>query len=202
MVTVVVIGHNDTTTMRSVDRASATRRGSQHDRSRPGRAGSRGPDAGLLAGRRIGFRVDVRWPAWDWTVAEWTERLERAGAAVTSWRRAQGLKGAEGERKQAEYDAFVGGVDVIVSGLGNCGSCTSWSVKDGLTGLARGLPSIVAVTEQFETLARTLAADQGRPGLRLLVLPFSLHTLPEDEVRGAARARFPGLLENLGARTA
>jgi Fe-S cluster biogenesis protein NfuA len=160
-----------------------------------------GPDAGLVAGRRIGFRVDVLWPAWDWTVAEWTERLERAGAAVTSWRRAQGLKGAEGERKQAEYDAFVGGVDVIVSGLGNCGSCTSWSVKDGLTGLARGLPSIVTVTEQFETLARTLAADQGRPGLRLLVLPFSLHTLPEDEVRRAARALFPGLLENLGART-
>jgi hypothetical protein len=96
----------------------------------------------------------------------------------------------------------VGGVDVIVSGLGNCGSCTSWSVQDGLTGLTRGLPSIVAVTEQFESLGRTLAADQGRPGLRLLVLPFSLHTLPEDEVRRAARALFPGLLENLGARTA
>ena len=30
------------------------------------------------------------WPAWDWTVAERTERLERAGAAVTSWRRAEG----------------------------------------------------------------------------------------------------------------
>ncbi|MEX5636847.1 hypothetical protein [Parafrankia sp. FMc2] len=161
-----------------------------------------GPDAGPLSGKRIGFRVDVLWPAWDWTVSEWTRELEAAGAAVTTWRRAQGLKGAEGERKQAEYDAFVGGVDVVVSGLGNCGSCTSWSVRDGLSGLTRGLPAIVGVTEQFETLARTLAADQGRPGLRLIVLPFSVHTLPEDEVRAHARALYRRLLENLGASVA
>lgn len=158
-----------------------------------------GPEAGPLGGRRVGFRVDVLWPAWDWTVAEWSRELTKAGAVVSSWRRAQGLKGAEGELKQAEYDAFVGGVDVVVSGLGNCGSCTSWSVKDGLAGLNRGLPSIVGVTEQFETLARTLATDQGRSGLRLVVLPFSLHTRPEDEVRAHARSLFPTLLKNLGA---
>jgi len=158
-----------------------------------------GPDAGPLAGRRVGFRVDVLWPAWDWTVEEWTRELAGAGAVVASWRRAQGLKGAEGERKQAEYDAFVSGADILISGLGNCGSCTSWSVKDGLAGLNRGLPSIVAVTAHFETLARTLAAEQGRSGLRLIVLPFSLHTLSEQEVRAHARALFPRLLENLGA---
>lgn len=158
-----------------------------------------GPAVGPLAGRRIGLRVDVLWPAWDWTVEEWTRELEAAGATVTSWRRAQGLKGPEGERKQAEYEAFVGGVDAVISGLGNCGSCTSWSVRDGLTALTSGLPTVVGVTEQFETLARTLATDQGRPGLRLLVLPFSVHTLPEDEVRAHARALFPRLLEQLGA---
>jgi hypothetical protein len=158
-----------------------------------------GPALGPLAGRRIGLRVDVLWPAWDWTVEEWTRELQAAGATVTSWRRAQGLKGPEGERKQAEYEAFVGGVDAVVSGLGNCGSCTSWSVRDGLTALTRGMPTVVGVTDQFETLARTLATDSGRSGLRLVVLPFSLHTLPEEEVRASARALFPRLLEQLGA---
>jgi hypothetical protein len=161
-----------------------------------------GPAAGPLAGRRVGLRVDVLWPAWDWTVEEWSHELEAAGALVSTWRRAQGLKGAEGDRKQAEYEAFVGGVDVVVSGLGNCGSCTSWSIRDGLTALSRGLPTVVGVTEQFETLARTLATDQGRPGLRLVVLPFSVHTLPEEEVRAHARALFPRLLEQLGASVA
>jgi hypothetical protein len=158
-----------------------------------------GPSAGPLAGRRVGFRVDVLWPAWDWTVDEWTRELRAAGATVASWRRAQGLKGVEGERSQAQYEAFIGEADVLVSGLGNCGSCTSWSVRDGLEGLNRGLPTVVAVTEHFQTLARTLATDLGRPGLRLIVLPFSAHTLPEDEVRAAARESYPVLLEVLGA---
>ncbi|EIV94693.1 hypothetical protein [Frankia sp. QA3] len=158
-----------------------------------------GPDLGSLRGRRIGVRVDVLWQAWDQTVDEWIAELERAGAVVTTWRRAQGLKGAEGERKQAEYDAFVGGVDAVVSGLANCGSCTSWSVRDGLNALNRGLPTVVAVTEHFVGLARTLAADNGRPGLRLVELPSSLNTLPEEQVRAHARSSFPALLDAIGA---
>lgn len=158
-----------------------------------------GPDAGPLAGRRVGFRVDVLWPTWDVAVDEWTRALEAAGATVTRWRRQQGLKGADGERAQAAYEAFVGGVDVLVAGLGNCGSCTSWSVQDGLTGLDAGLPTVVGVTANFEVLARTLATDRGRPGLRLLVLPFAANNLTEEETRTAARELFPTLLATLGA---
>ncbi|NDJ88010.1 hypothetical protein DQP56_04455 [Mycolicibacter senuensis] len=158
-----------------------------------------GPDLGPLAGKRIGLRVDVLWAAYDQTVAEWIPELQRAGAVVTTWRRAQGLKGPEGERHQAEYDAFVGGVDAIISGLANCGSCTSWSVKDGLNALHRGIPTVVAVTEHFVGLAATLATDAGRPGLRLLQLDSSLNVLPEDQVRAAARDAFPRLLDALGA---
>ncbi|WP_261574467.1 UGSC family (seleno)protein [Frankia gtarii] len=158
-----------------------------------------GPDLGPLRGRRIGVRIDVLWQAWDQTVDEWIAELERAGAIVTMWRRAQGLKGAEGESKQAEYDAFVGGVDAVISGLANCGSCTSWSVRDGLNALNRGLPAVVGVTEHFVGLARTLAADNGRPGLRLVELPASLNTLTEEQVRAHARASFPALLDAIGA---
>jgi hypothetical protein len=157
-----------------------------------------GPDAGPLAGKRLGIRVDVLWPAWDWTVEEWTPLFEGQGATVTTWRRAQGLKGPEGDRKQAEYDAFVGGVDVLISGLANCGSCTSWSVIDGLNGLTRGIATVVAATEHFESLAHTLAADMGRPGLRLMILPASLNTLPEETVRQRARDLFGPLLASMG----
>jgi hypothetical protein len=86
-----------------------------------------------------------------------------------------------------------------VVGLGNCGSCTSWTVKDALVSHEAGKHTLAVVTEQFETLARTLARQYGRPGLRLLVLPYPLDTRPEDEVRDIARRRFGEALATLGA---
>lgn len=159
-----------------------------------------GPNLGSLVGKRIGLRIDVLWAAYDYTVDEWIPMFEGLGATVATWRRAQGLKGEEGEAHQAEYDAFVGGVDAIVSGLANCGSCTSWSVKDGLNALNRGLPAAVAVTEHFVPLARTLATDAGRGGLRLIELDASLNVLDEHTVRERARAAFPTLLASMGAQ--
>lgn len=158
-----------------------------------------GPDAGPLAGKVVGFRVDVLWASWDHTVEEWTRELEGAGATVRSWRRVQGVPGAEGERLQREYDAFVAGVDVVISGLANCGSCTSWSVRDALTGLAAGLATVCVATQHFAALAHTLAADRGRAGLRVFELPYPYDTLAEADVRAHARAGYRALLGTLGA---
>ena len=44
-----------------------------------------------------------------------------------------------------------------------------------------------------------MANNAGREGLRVLVLPYPLETLPEAEVREIAREHFPKLLEVLGA---
>lgn len=158
-----------------------------------------GPDAGPLHGKTVAIRHDILWASFDWTVEEWTSALERAGATVRTWRRVQGLVGADYDRAQAEYEAMLAGADVAISGLANCGSCTSWSVRDALTAAQRGLPTTAVATAHFEPLARLLAADGGRPGLRLVVLPYPYDTLAEYEVRAHARAAFPRLLEALGA---
>lgn len=55
------------------------------------------------------------------------------------------------------------------------------------------------VTEEFETLAHTMAANAGRAGLRVLVLPYPLEQRPEREVRAIARDFWPALLDVLGA---
>ncbi len=157
-----------------------------------------GPSAGALAGKTVAIRQDVLWHSFDWTVEEWTTGLEAAGAKVLTWRRVQGLVGADYDRAQAEYEAMLATADIAFSGLANCGSCTSWSVRDALTAAARGLPAAVVATEHFEPLARILAADGGRPGLRVMVLPYPFDTLAESEIRAHARALFPRLLEVLG----
>lgn len=159
-----------------------------------------GPDAGALRGRTIGVRHDILWPSFDWTLDEWGSGFEAAGATILRWRRVQGLVGADLARAQGEYEAMLASSDVVISGLANCGSCTSWSVRDALTAAERGLPTAAVATAHFAPLARHLAADGGRPGLRVIVLPYPYDTLPEAEVRAHARAAFPKVLEVLGAR--
>jgi hypothetical protein len=158
-----------------------------------------GPDAGSLAGRSIGFRVDVLWPSWDWVVDEWTKELAANGAAVHTFRRVQGLSGDEGSEADVEYQQFLSDISVAIVGLGNCGSCTSWTVKDATQAANAGLPTVAVVTEQFTSLAGTLARHYGRPGLRTFSLPFPLQTRPEQEVRTIARDAFPSLLALMGA---
>jgi hypothetical protein len=55
------------------------------------------------------------------------------------------------------------------------------------------------VTAEFEHLAHTMAANAGRAGLRVHVLPYPLETRPEAEVREIAREHYPKLLGTLGA---
>ena len=62
----------------------------------------------------------------------------------------------------------------------------------------RGKAAVAVVTREFETLAHTMAANAGRSGLRVLVLPYPLDTLPEKEVRQIAREHYPALLRTLG----
>ena len=58
------------------------------------------------------------------------------------------------------------------------------------------------MTREFEVLSHTMANNAGRQGLRVLVLPYPLETLPETEVREIAREHFPTLLEVLGVVSA
>ncbi len=62
-----------------------------------------------------------------------------------------------------------------------------------------GKTAVAVVTAEFEVLAQTMAANVGRPGLRVHVLPYPLESLPEDEVRAIAREHWPRVLQTLGA---
>ena len=64
---------------------------------------------------------------------------------------------------------------------------------------AGGKTAVAVVTREFESLSHTMSSNAGRKDLRVLVLPYPLETLPEEEVRAIARDHFPKLLEVLGA---
>lgn len=158
-----------------------------------------GPDVGSLQGKKVGFRVDILWRSWDWVADEWAALLRRDGADVTTWR-ALGRTGDEGKRTLAELDSLVEQSDVMIVGLGNCGSCTSWTIHDAVRAAELDRTTVAVTTEHFERLGRGLAAQRGRPGLRIHVLPYPLDTRPETEVRELARDHYPALLQGMGAR--
>jgi len=64
---------------------------------------------------------------------------------------------------------------------------------------SQGKAAVVVVTAEFEHLAHTMAANAGRAGLRVHVLPYPLESRPEAEVREIARGHWTRLLETLGA---
>jgi hypothetical protein len=62
----------------------------------------------------------------------------------------------------------------------------------------RGRTAVAVVTQEFEALAHTMAANAGRSGLRVHVLPYPLDTRPEEEVRAIARTHYGPFLRSLG----
>lgn len=159
---------------------------------------SPGPDAGLLAGKRIGFRLDRMWRAWDWISEQWAEKFREAGAEVGFWRSA-GRSGDEGDRCEREYKAFLDSIDVAVVGLANCGSCTGWTVRDAITAANAGLPTTAVATANFETFAHEIAARGGRSGLRVHVLPYPLNENRRADVLPVGEAHLLPMLETMGA---
>jgi hypothetical protein len=64
--------------------------------------------------------------------------------------------------------------------------------------LSGGKAAVAVVTQEFEALAHTMAANAGRPGLRVVVLPYPLETRPEEEVRSVARDHWRPFLRSVG----
>lgn len=157
-----------------------------------------GPDAGALIGKRVGFRLDRMWRAWDWISELWADRLREAGAEVSFWR-SGGRSGAEGERHEAEYRAFLESIDVAIVGLANCGSCTGWTVRDAITAANAGLPTTAVATANFDSFAHEIAARGGRSGLRVHVLPYPLNEQRREDVLPIGDAHFYPMLKTMGA---
>lgn len=159
-----------------------------------------GPQAGALRGRKITIRIDMLWRSWDWVSELWADGLRAEGAQVTFWRSC-GRTGQEGEMAERDYAALLADSDMAIVGLGNCGSCTSWTIADALRAADTGMPTIAVATAHFEGLAHNLAKRGGRSGLRLHILPYPLDILPKEQVHDIARNEYRSFLRNFGVRS-
>jgi hypothetical protein len=160
---------------------------------------SPGPDAGPLAGKHIGFRLDQIWRCWDWISENWEVKLRALGAEVSYWR-STNRSGEEGEEQDRALQQWLKTIDIAIVGLANCGSCTGWTIRDAIAAANAGLPTTAIATRNFEDFAHELAARGGRSGLRVHVLPYPLNELSREDVIPVAEAHFEGLLAVMGAQ--
>lgn len=151
-----------------------------------------------ITGRRVGLRHEGSWRSWLWILDEWERALKDDGAEPVTVL-AGGRVGDEGQETRRRIGEWVAGIDVGISGLGTCGSCTSNSVLDAVALEAAGKPAVVAVCEEFVPHARNMAAALGHGDLKVLVLPYPLESRPESEIRAIAAEQYPRFLELLGA---
>lgn len=154
-----------------------------------------------ITGLKVGMRHEGSWRSWMLIVEEWQGFLRRDGATPVVVKTGE-RTAAEGERTRALVAEWAQSVDCGISGLGTCGSCTSWSVHDAVSLEKQKRPAIVAVTSEFAQHAHNMANHLGHKDLKVLVLPYPLEARPEEELRKIAFEYYPKFLELLGTTAA
>jgi hypothetical protein len=87
--------------------------------------------------------------------------------------------------------------DVMIAGVGDCGSCSSGSVLDGILLEKENIPSASIVTHVFINTGRAMAKQWSVPEYKFLVMQHPISYISEDELRAKARAIVPEIVDLL-----
>jgi hypothetical protein len=97
-------------------------------------------------------------------------------------------------------DELVAHIDFAITGIGDCGSCSTNSVHDGIEIEKRGIPAVAICTEAFLPGLEALAQMRGMPDYRFAVVPHPLGVLFDDELRQRAELAAPQVVEIVTGR--
>ncbi len=89
---------------------------------------------------------------------------------------------------QQMLDDLCAGCDIVVVGVGDCGSCSASAVADGILLEQAGVPAVVICTDAFKVSADAMADLRGAPGYRYVTTPHPVANLTPDGVRDRAAA--------------
>ncbi|NIJ11002.1 hypothetical protein FHU38_001346 [Saccharomonospora amisosensis] len=152
-----------------------------------------------LAGRTVGLLANTK------TNAE--AMLDAVGSLLNE---RQGVAGLVRRKKLSITDPVPGDIladlteqcDVVVVGVGDCGSCSASAIADGLAVENAGIPAVVICTEAFVASADAMADLQGSPGYRYVRIPHPLALLDEAGVAERAEQVLDDIVDVLTADTA
>ena len=91
-------------------------------------------------------------------------------------------------------EEFRGETDVVVVGVGDCGSCSASAVADGLQLEAAGIPAAVICSDAFRVSADAMANLQGTPGYEYVTTAHPVASLSREGVRERAVQALPEIV--------
>ena len=94
----------------------------------------------------------------------------------------------------AQLDDLAAKCDVVLSGLGDCGSCSACSLHVAIDFERRGVPAVAICTKPFLKSSQAMAARQGFEGYRFVMVEHPVSSLGPDEIRERAREALPQVL--------
>jgi hypothetical protein len=152
---------------------------------------SRKPD---LRGRTVGLLANVKRNAEQFLDEVGTLLQQEHGAARVVRRKKLSIT----DPVPADIlDELVATCDVVVVGVGDCGSCSASAVADGLALEAAGIPAVVVCSDAFAVTADAMAALQGNPGYHYVRTPHPVAPLRPQELRQRAVAALPDIVATL-----
>jgi hypothetical protein len=89
-------------------------------------------------------------------------------------------------------------VDVVITAVGDCGSCSAATVADGIAFERAGIPTVSITSDSFAMSGQAMADVQGFPGFRFAMVEHPMASLDSAQIRGRADAIMPEVLRILG----
>jgi len=87
--------------------------------------------------------------------------------------------------------------DVMVAGVGDCGSCSSGTVLDGILLEMRNIPSASIITHLFVNTSKAMSKQWGDPKYPFLVMEHPIANLSDDLLQQRVERIVPQIVELL-----
>ncbi len=144
---------------------------------------ARAPRRKNLTGASVGLLVNTKQNAAPFLDEVGRLLTQRCGATVTMSRTKVNFAAPAPEDLVKEMTTNC---DVIITGIGDCGSCSASAVADGIAFEAAGLPAAAICSDAFRVTADAMAELQGAPGYKYATTAHPVAVLTPDQVRARA----------------
>ncbi len=156
----------------------------------PGRAALAERPASL-SGLRLGLLANTKRNA--------EQFLDQVGKLLAAQYRVQSVLAAKkpsitDTAPEQILDDLRAGCDIVVTGVGDCGSCSASAVADGLLLEQAGVPAVVICSDAFMVSADAMADLRGASGYRYVTTPHPVASLTPDGVHERARQALPQIV--------
>ncbi len=149
------------------------------------------PRPGSLSGLRLGLLANTKRNAEMFLEEVGKQLAEHYGVQPVLAAKKPNIVETAPEPIMAELGAQC---DIVVTGVGDCGSCSASAVADGLLLEQAGIPSVVICSDAFTVSADAMADLRGAPGYRYVTTAHPVANLTPDGVRARAAQAVPQIV--------